>query len=304
MELNSTVSSPIEFHVEELNPTSRWIHETALRRAKKYLASEAELLESIIQVDRDKTYQKFGLTHLSPYCVKYLGLSEDVAGNFVRVARKSMQVPQLKEAIDEGRISVNKAKTIASVLTLHNQENWIEKAETLTKDKLEREVAKVSPHAQKPEKAKPQGPDRVRVEFELSHDDMDLFRRAQELASQKLGRSANLAETQKLLLESYLDRNDPVRKADRAKNRPPVPDGSETDRDGSSSSVIPAAVANSVRRRDRGCCQAKMPDGSICRSRKWVHFHHIVARANGGLHSLDNIITLCSAHHRLWHEQR
>ena len=134
----------------------------------------------------------------------------------------------------------------------------------------------------------------MRVEFELSQEDMDLFRRAQELASQKLGHQASLAGTQKLLLESYLDRQDPVHKADRAKSRPPVPDGSNRD-------AIPAAVVHAVRRRDRGCCQARMPDGSVCGSRKWVHSHHSVARADGGLHSIDNIITLCSAHHRLWH---
>ena len=67
----------------------------------------------------------------------YLGLSEDVAANFVRVARKSRTVPELKEAIDEGRISVTKAKTIASVITSENHLDWIDKAQSLSKDKLE-----------------------------------------------------------------------------------------------------------------------------------------------------------------------
>jgi predicted GTPase len=109
------------FH-EKLNSHSRLIHEKALARAQRYLVAEADLLESIIEVDRDRTYEKWGLTHLTPYCVKHLGLSEEVAATFVRVARKSLQVPELKEAISEGKLSVTKAKTIAAVLTAENQQ--------------------------------------------------------------------------------------------------------------------------------------------------------------------------------------
>src|ERR1700759_5276299 len=119
MNLELTIE-PIVFQIE-LNEKSRAIHERALTRAQRYLVSEAELLESIIEADQDKLYEKFGLGFLTTYCVKHLGLDETVAGVLVRVARKSQVVPELKQAVMEGDISISNARTIASVITNENQ---------------------------------------------------------------------------------------------------------------------------------------------------------------------------------------
>ena len=165
------------------NRTEQEIHDRALVRAKKYLAAEAELLESIIEIDRHRIFEKFGEAFITPYCVKYFALSEDVAANFVRVASKSKEVPELKLAITEGALSVTKAKLITSVITSENRSEWISKAATLSKHKLEFEIAAANPKLTKPEKAKPVASDRVRVEFELGKEEMELFRRAQDLIS-------------------------------------------------------------------------------------------------------------------------
>lgn len=253
---------PVSFEIN-LDKKSEGIHERALLSSRKYLVAEAELLDAIIEVDRFKIYECFGFTHLSPYCVKYLGLSEDVAGNFVRVARKSVQVPELKAAIDSG-LSVGKAKTIASVITSGNQSDWIEKALNLPKHKLEREVAKVSPYSPRREQAKPVGEDKIWVGFELSDAEMALLRRAQDLVSQKLRKPA-----------THTRRN--------------------------SRKTIPAAVKHWVNLRDRGECQARLPNGGKCKSKRWVDHHHIVPRSVGGRDVAENLTTLCSSHHRMHH---
>jgi len=288
MELFSEQSA-IAFEMEELDTSAREIHERAKIRARKYLIAEAELLEAIMEVDHRRIFENFHYTHLTPYCVKELGLSEEVAACFVRVARKGSEVPELKEAVIDGRISVTKAKTIASVITPANQNDWIEKAATLSKHALESKIAEVNPKAGKPEKAKPVGQQKVRVEFELTVEEMELFRRAQEL----LG-TGTLAETQVELLKSFLDRKDPVRKADRAKERK-SPERSREH------SVIPAVIKHAVYQRDRGKCQAKLPGGSVCGNKKWIHLHHIQPKSRGGPDTSENLITLCSAHHRQWH---
>src|SRR4051794_34510489 len=117
LEFTFEESSPVEFRVEELNLKSRAIHERAIARAQKYLVSEGELLESIIEADQDKLYEKFGLNFLTTYCVKHLGLDESVAGVLVRVARKSQVVPELKQAVMDGEVSISNARTISSVIT-------------------------------------------------------------------------------------------------------------------------------------------------------------------------------------------
>lgn len=146
--------STVIFEQKELFGEKKTIHERALFRAQKYLVAEADLLESIIEADQNKLFEDFGLAYLTLYCVKHLGLSEDVAANFVRVARKTYEVSELKVAIEEGKLSVTKAKAIASVINANNQEAWIEKAETLSKSQFEKAVAIESPKPKKPEKAK------------------------------------------------------------------------------------------------------------------------------------------------------
>ncbi len=277
--------------------------------------AEAELLAAIIEVDRHKLHEKFDEPYLTPYCVKYLNLSEDVAAMFVRVARKSQQVPELKLAVQAG-LQMSKAKTIASVLDAENKDEWIGKAQTLTKEKLEREVAAANPSAQKPEKAKATGPDRIRIEFEVTYEEAEVIKRARELMSQKKSKHARIGETVVGAVREWVDREDPVRRAERAQERKnkALQNRATNGRDGEGGEVIrrhrsqdraaiAANILHQVHLRDRGACRKRMPDGSNCGCRKWTEIHHIIPKAFGGEDTVENLITLCKSHHRQLHER-
>jgi hypothetical protein len=60
--------------------------------------------------------------------------------------------------------------------------------------------------------------------------------------------------------------------------------------------TIPPALRRRVMRRDQGCCV--VPG---CRHATFVDLHHIEARADGGAHDENNLVVLCSAHHRAIH---
>ncbi len=60
--------------------------------------------------------------------------------------------------------------------------------------------------------------------------------------------------------------------------------------------TIPAALRRALRNRDDGC---RFPG---CTHRHFLHAHHIHHWARGGPTELDNLIQLCSYHHRLVHE--
>jgi hypothetical protein len=60
--------------------------------------------------------------------------------------------------------------------------------------------------------------------------------------------------------------------------------------------TIPPAMRRHVLRRDRGRCV--VPG---CRHAIYVDLHHLVARAEGGQHDPDQLVTLCGAHHRALH---
>jgi hypothetical protein len=60
--------------------------------------------------------------------------------------------------------------------------------------------------------------------------------------------------------------------------------------------TIPPALRRAVLRRDGTRC--RVPG---CRHATFVDVHHLVPRADGGAHTSDNLVTLCSAHHRATH---
>jgi hypothetical protein len=59
---------------------------------------------------------------------------------------------------------------------------------------------------------------------------------------------------------------------------------------------IPPAVRRAVLRRDHHHC--RVPG---CRNATFLDLHHVVARAEGGDHRADNLLTVCGAHHRSLH---
>ena len=66
---------------------------------------------------------------------------------------------------------------------------------------------------------------------------------------------------------------------------------------GRTSRSVPAWLMRQLRLRDGGC------RFTGCGRRHWVHAHHIIHWARGGRTDLDNLILLCSYHHRILHEQ-
>ena len=60
--------------------------------------------------------------------------------------------------------------------------------------------------------------------------------------------------------------------------------------------AVPAAIRRALRVRDGGC---RFPG---CDRSRFTHAHHIRHWADGGETNLDNLVTLCSQHHRLVHE--
>ena len=209
----------------------RTIDQKALATTLRFKKCEAELLEIIIQLDRFKVYRKLGYPSLFQYTVKRLKLSESQAYGFINVARKSHEIPKLSEAIKKGRLTINKARRITSVLTKTNQKQWLELAEKASQKKVEREVALANPQMAITEKMTYIAPNhsinekvgikrnspRVQLQIGLSERTMLKLRRAQDLVSQKKKASKSLESTLETILDDYLKKHDPVEKAKRQK---------------------------------------------------------------------------------------
>jgi phage terminase large subunit GpA-like protein len=67
---------------------------------------------------------------------------------------------------------------------------------------------------------------------------------------------------------------------------------------GRNTTTIPPRTRREVLARDRHRCQAPG-----CGRRRYLEVHHVVPRERGGSNDLANLVTLCSACHRLMHER-
>lgn len=258
------------------------IHQQALEAAKAYRRAEAGLIEALIAVEG---------------------------------ARKAREVPRLMEAIREGSASISKAKKIVSVLTPENQEEWIEKARTLSSRKIEKEVAREDPKEAAPERASYVSEKRLALSLGVSEELMLQLRRAQDQVSQARGRAATLEETLEEMAGFFLKHKDPVEKARRViakKGGAKAPaQGSKQESNcsreqsrGTESRArrpIPAALLHAIRLRDQGLCQHRRSDGTRCGEKRWVDLHHLVPVSRGGTDSVENLLTLCRTHHGLVH---
>lgn len=125
----------------------RQLHERALRVVQSYLGAESELIEILQAMDESKGFRHYGAKSLFEYTTQILKLSEATTFNLITVARKSREIPALKEAIRGGSVTLSKARKTIPVLTVENQAKWIGLAQTLTSRELEREVAQARAEA-------------------------------------------------------------------------------------------------------------------------------------------------------------
>ncbi len=191
------------------------IHARALELSAQYRRVESELIEILAEADRHRVYIRRGHSSLFAYVTAELALSESVAYTLITVMRKSSEVPELRAEITKGTLSLTNARRIASVISSENKGEWIEKASTLSSRQLEKEIVWARPMEATREKASYVTPDRVKLELGLSEREMLRLRRAQDLVSKSMRRTASLEETVAAVVAEYLRRHDPVEKAKR-----------------------------------------------------------------------------------------
>lgn len=196
------------------------IHRKALSYAKNFHIAQAKLLEVIQEIDRKKIFRKLGYSSTFDYCIRSLKLSESQTSAFISVARKSSEVPELKKAIDNGKINVSKAKRICSVIEKDNHEDWIEKAANLTQHEVQREVVKVRPKEIVPDRMQPVTPDHTAINCTVSTRVENKIRRVKEVLLQIRRKSCDMEQALEAMADLFLEKHDPVLKARRNLSKP------------------------------------------------------------------------------------
>jgi hypothetical protein len=291
------------------NPTTipnhiRQLHESALRSCENLKIAETELLDAITAVRQQKVFRYYECSSVFEYCVKLLKLDPGVVYGFMAVAKKMQEVPELREKIHSRALNVATAKRITSVINSSNKEEWLRKAEVLSISRLEREVARANPKEEVKERAFYLNSRRIRLELGLDEKTMLKLRRIQDLESQKCRRSASLEEVMKALVDLYLVKNDPLEKAKRAiirngDTQRVINPSVRKDFLSGKRPAVPAAILHKVNLRDKGECQHTSSfTNEKCRQKRFLEIHHLKPVSQGGGNDIENLVTLCSEHHK------
>ena len=317
----------------------RAIHERAVKAVENLKQSEIEVVTSLQEVDRLLVHRFIGYNSLKQYAMKALKLSEQQAYMYIAVARKSVECPRLLEAMIKREITISKAHRLSSVIDEDNQAEWIDLAKKSSKNRLEKMIATYDPKQALPERVRFLNSTLLEMNTPIQEKNFEVFSRARELVANELGRPVSIDEAIGCISQFFVDKKDPLKKAERALARaekkgfsrtegdceaeseavssedcaPPqsvdaVPakggaDPTPTTMPGHSSQPyrLAAGTVHAVNLRDRRCCQRVLPDGMICGSTWRLDIHHIIEREHGGSDELDNLITLCKKHHEMQH---
>jgi hypothetical protein len=225
---------------------------SALRARWDELFGHLALLLRQLGLWRDMKFASFG-----HYCAERLGMSERAVAQRASLERRLHELPALRAALRDGRVSYEKARVVAEVADESDVDGWIEKARRLSCIALAREGEALE-------------------EAQMCARDEVVLRLPERVAS---------------LLDSAL------RAAQSAAGRPLTPgEALEAIADHFIATWKPLlwernTVQKRVLARDRGHCQ--VPG---C-SRAAVQVHHIQYRSHGGADEPANLVSLCAAHH-------
>ena len=266
--------------------------------ARDYHRTEAELLEVLITLRRKKGFLILGYSGIWDYCQRCLKLSEAQSSYYKRVAEKSEEVPELKEAIEQGTLTLSVARRIVPVITKESSSEWIEKAATLKQRDLEREVSENNPSAHVSERIRPVSKSLSEMKLPITPETEADLKALQDILSAKRKHPASRADVVAWALKVMREKHDPIKKAQRAISSGKLkPKTVATE----SSRRISAAAEHRVRLRDENRCTYRGPEGTRCNATRFLHVHHIKYFAHGGSNDVNNLRVLCSAHHRLIH---
>ena len=306
------------------------LHQKIAHLARKHRLIEAELLDHLQEAEKMRLHLYRGHSSLFRYVVDELGFSDAVASNLITVARKALEVPEIKEEVRKGNLGISKLRKLCPVIDIENQKEWIQAAKTSSSREIEMKVASIKETHTPVANLRPVAKNTLRLSLDISDEAEQKLLRLKDLLSTKKGRDCTLQEVLDFALETTIEKVDPIRKAKRAKKRgekktkqekelnskvsksPPMNKENQESihvgkaRPGTRSGsrkALPKSTVDAINRRDEAQCTYVASNSKRCTQTRWLDFHHVLEHSKGGSDDLQNLVTLCHAHHRLLHER-
>lgn len=263
------------------------IHEwnqEGIKVAGEYLRCEYRMVELLALMAESRGYYLFNCGSLFEYALKIWRLPENAVRDLVTVARKSIEVPAMVESLRERRATVSKLRKVCVVITVEEQDKWLELVETHSSREVEKAVATVKPELAVATRVTYKSENLLELKTGISEELFQKLERVQQLEN------CQLTEALEKMAEHYLESFDPLRRDVRVMKRRKRVTGR-----------VAAHTQHELTLRDQAQCTHVDSKGKRCTHRRWLEIHHIKQRAHGGSDELTNLRTLCSGHHRMLH---
>ncbi len=276
----------------------------------------------LYQLDRQNAAGNLGLTR--DQYIEALGLSPDVYWKRLQAAKVLAYFPAFVELFKTGQTHVSQLAMVLGKITAANADLILEGIRNKTKRECEAFLSRVTF-----EGTLLPGQETVQITLTLTLQEMALLDRAREVLSHG-GHVPKNAEVVISALGDLLEHRDPLRKAERAKQRQqkkeqgknseegvvpgqtptetvvpvnPVPDSVTPDVKPAAKkhrSAIPMAVRHEVWSRDNGRCTWTEVDGSRCKEKFNLELDHVqTMHCHGGTHEVENLALTCRRHNQL-----
>ena len=287
-----------------------------LVRAERELI--ADLIRHLMVIEARKIHELEGYSSLYAYCTQALGLSHNKACKRVAAAKIALFFPELLDRIEKGELSVSILALLVPKLTQANYDVIMTGIEGRSKREVELFLSTVTFDgiilSDNP---------KVEVKILCPKKVYEKLERAKDILAPE---GQTWADVLDHALEAFLDKHDPLRKAERAQNRAEataaegvevqakasettdlIPTGEvqfEAERvipgERKRSRYIPQDIRHAVYLRDEGCCTYVSPEGHRCQGKRFLEFDHRQPWALGGEHSVENLRLLCRTHNAFY----
>ena len=322
--IESAVGVGVAAGGEEWEEADRQLRRLARARAK----IDAEEARWLRVAARTGVHVRYGFATMLEYMERVLGHSPGVAMERLRVADALELLPEIDEALANGRICYSAVREVTRVAKPHTEKAWLAVAARPLRE-VEAAVSGRMPGDLPGDRC---DPERVRqkLRFEVPAAVFALYRDARQRLELDAGHSLDEDEVLEAMCRAVLGGPDEVGRAnyqialtvceecgrtwqDGAGRPIEVPETVreraecdaqmlgrvDADRPERARQDVAPAVRRLVHRRDHGRCV--VPG---CRSARYLDTHHIVFRSEGGSDEPDNLVIACDSHHRALHEGR
>jgi hypothetical protein len=288
-------------------------------RLKELVGDEQRLCAAMLmhlgEVEARELYLPAACSSMHVYCVRVLGMAEEVAWKRVRAARAARRFPAVFEAVADGRLNLTAVVVLTPHFTDANVMALVAEASGKTKAEIQVLVARMAPRPDmKPriEKVAEQGalgmdpapvdpapvtrsrvtplaPERFAVQVTVSAETKAKLERAQALLRHQVP-TGDVAEVLDRALDALLDG---IERRKLGKARKP-----RAAKASSSGRYVPRPVRRAVFARDGEQCSFVGHDGRRCDERGFLELDHVNPVARGGEASVDGTRVLCRQHNQ------